>query len=292
MSENETTSNVSPVNVQPSKRPRPLVRKVDRGSQELTWTPESIELFSVVNGANVRAGEAYAIVRPGQERWPLGIASDHYKPTDHVATDARILSECSESLTPNGVVMSGHGYNVAYGYFIRHMQASKVGAHDVTTKLVVAHDHTGKGSMVASMCLYVDNQAIGAIVTTKAMHVAAQPGIWQSNIDAMIESAIIAQDAVLEMLAAAEAYVLTDEDKAFLAKKGMRVPEGVTTALGALVAHHKGRNARITWGVWERRMNDEGIRAVLKLLKPEIAETLNETLRSRRLSCVPQRKAA
>jgi hypothetical protein len=224
------------------------------------------------------------------ERWPLGIASDHYKPTSHADVDARLLAECGASIEPNGIVMSGHGYHVAYGYVIRHLGASKVGEHEVTTKLVIAHDHTGSGAMRASMCLYLDGRAIGAIVTTSAMHVAAQPGIWQSNIDAMIESAVIAQDAILDVLKAAAERKLTEEDLAFLTKRGLTLPKDVTTALGALVAHHAGRTAKMTWGVWERRMGDAGIRAVLALLDASVSQGLDEVLRSRRLSCVPARR--
>lgn len=272
-----------------NKRPHPFMRKVDRESPELDWTPECIEMYSVIGGVAVRAGEAFAIVRPGSERWPLGIASDHYKPTDHVACDKRILEECLSAVEPGECMVSGHGYRVVYGYTVKHMSASKVGGHVVSTRLVVAHDHTGKGAMRASMCLYLDGKAIGAIVTTSAMHVAAQPGIWQQNIEAMIETALVAQDAVLDLLWAAESRTLTDEDIAFLERKGLRMSSKPKTALDALVDHHEGRNAKITWGVWERRMNDEGIRAVLALLPAEVSQALDASLRSRVLSCIPRR---
>jgi hypothetical protein len=274
-----------------TKRPLPYMRTVTRESPECDWAPECIELFSVIGGVAVRAGEAFAIVRPGSERWPLGIASDHYKTTDHCAFDARLLNECAASIEPGKVLVSGHGYRVVYDYTIKHMSSQTVGKHTVSTRLVIAHDHTGKGSMQAAMCLYLDNHAIGAIVSTSAMHVAAQPGIWEANIEGMIESAIVAQDAMIDLLTAAESRILDSKDRDMLAKKGLKNPEGCRTALQALVAHHKGyANGKITWGVWERSMSDDAIRAILSILPPDIGQALDTSLRSRRLSCVPVRR--
>lgn len=280
-----------------NKRPLPYMRTVERDDPAIDWTAECIELFTILEGVAVRAGEGFAVVKPGAERWPLGMVSDHYKPTDHCAADKRILAECMGAVSASSAMVSGHGYQVVYGYKVEHMHCSEVGTHKVETRLVVAHDHTGKGAMRASMCLYLNGNAIGAIVTTSAMHVAAQPGIWAQNIESMIESAIVAQDAVLDLLSMADARKLSEEDLEFLRHKGMKLPTGEDgakwigkSALDALVYHHAGRNERITWGVWERRMGDEGIRAVLGLLPVSVGQALDASLRSKYLSCVPAKR--
>lgn len=280
-----------------NKRPMPYLRVVDRDDPAIDWTAECIELFTILDGAAVRAGEGFAVVKPGGERWPLGMVSDHYKPTDHCAADRRVLSECLTSITAGSAMVFGHGYQVVYSYLVQHMGASEIGSHKVETRLSVAHDHTGKGAMRASMCLYLDGKAIGAIVTTTAMHVAAQPGIWAQNIESMIESAIVAQDAVLDLLAAADDRKLSEEDIEYLKRKGLKLPSGEEgdkwvgkSALDALVYHHEGRNERTTWGVWERRMTDDGIRGILALLPSEIGKALDASLRDKHLSCVPTKR--
>lgn len=283
------------------KRIRPIMRRVDREDPDLNWAPIAVPLYSFVNNfvdgvetpVAVRAGDSFALVRPGFERHPFGIASDHYKCGDHVKVDENVIAGCGEEITPHAVMIAGHGYQVAYAYRITHMSVTRITdgnlIRSLSTVLVISHDHTGKGAMRASMVLYLDRQAIGALVSTIAMHVADQPAIWQQNISAMLETAIIAQDAVVETITLASKRSLTPEDRDFLKSKGLRCPDSVTTALGALVEHHEGRNQTMTWGVWERRMTDDGFRAVLGLLGNDVAATLDEVLHSQRLSCVPRR---
>lgn len=298
------------------KRIRPVMKRVERDSPDLNWAPVAVPLYSFVSSSAeseaqaigaaietpgplsldsvaVRAGESFALVRRGFERHPFGICSDHYDCSDHVKIDASIREGCGQAITPHAVMMAGHGYQVAYGYSLKHLQATRIIEgnliRSLSTGLIISHDHTGKGALRASMCLYLDRKAIGSIVYTTAMHVGAQPAIWQANIEAMIETALIAQDAIVETITLASKRSLTEEDREFLKGKGLRCPESVTTALGALVEHHEGRNQTMTWGVWERRMLDSGFRAVLALIGNDVAATLDETLRSRVLSCVPQR---
>ena len=54
----------------PNKRPRPYMRSVD--PTDIAWEPKPLPLYTTVGGETVRAGEAFAIVREGLERWPLG----------------------------------------------------------------------------------------------------------------------------------------------------------------------------------------------------------------------------
>lgn len=283
--ESAPVARVAPISV-PSKRPFPVVRVV-KDDAELAWEPEAMPLFSCADVSNlengttdgpslaplVRAGEAFAIVRPGWERWPLGIASDHYKVTSHVRGNAAILSACTDTIEPNGRVMAGHGYHVAYGYFVRHLQAASVDGARLMSKLIVAHDHTGMGALRAAMVLYLGGDergrgadAIGAIVRSRGLHVASQPQIWQGNVDAMIERAILAQDAVIDLLRAASVRELAKEDREFFKRRGIVVRDSAVTALDAIKAYHRGYTRNTSWGVWERRLSDDAIRAVVVLL--------------------------
>lgn len=251
----------------PAKRPRPIIRRAT--DADLDWTPEAREQFTVVDGENVRSGESFAIVRPGLERWPLGHVSDHYKVVAHRATAAAIAVFCSDSVTPEGSMIVGHGYHVAHSYRVRHMQAATVAGLDVSSRLVVVNSHTGGDSLRASIVLYIGRDAIGAVARTKALHVATQPSRWQQDVDALIEKAILVQDALLDLLAAASERVLEEADLAFFKRRGMVIKKGARTALDAVRSWTRGKTQTMTWGVWERRLDDDAVRALVALLGAE-----------------------
>jgi hypothetical protein len=265
-----------------SKRPRPVVKTVS--AEELDWDPVAIPLFSVVEGVSVRVGESYAVVRPGMERWPLGIATDHYRVVSHRATAAAIAEAGQGQVRLASHVISGHGYHVAYTYEVEHLRSTDlVGGQAVASNMVVVHDHTAKGSLRASMVVSVGSVSLGSVVSARALHVSTNPEIWQGEIDAMIERSILAQDALLDLLRAADAHVLTDADREFFAGRGMTIDKSATTALEAVQSWHTGRSRTVTWGIWERRLWDDGIVALCNLLgRATFGAALDNALGGRR----------
>lgn len=252
----------------PSRRPRPIIRRAEPA--DLAWDPVAIEQFTVVDGENVRSGESYAIVRPGLERWPLGHVSDHYRVTPHRATAAAIASFCAESVTPAGAIIVGHGYHVAHSYEVRHMQAAEVAGVPLVCRLVVASSHTGGEAVRASMVVYVGRDAVGSIVRSRALHVASQPERWQADVDGMIEKAILVQDALADLLRAAAARELTDADRSFFKARKMVVKKSARTAFDAVRSWTRGNTRQMTYGVWERRLDDEAVRALVVLLGRDV----------------------
>ena len=262
-------SNVFPLVAQvvapmmPSKRPRPIIRGVRVGSNALDWEPEAKPLYTIIDGQTVRAGESFAVTRPGWERWPLGIASDHYKVTSHNTTKRTILEGSSDLVTLRGALQAGHGYHVAHQYEVRHMQASSVEGVPLMCKLIVAHDHTGKGALRAAMVVYLGNEAMGAVVRARALHVAFQPSLWAGEIEAMIEKSILVQDSLIDLLTAASKHKLTDDDRTLISRRKMVIKdvEQAPTLLDAMRRWHQGPtvSSKMTWGVWERRLDDEAI---------------------------------
>lgn len=252
-----------------AKRPRPVVRRV-RNDAELAWTPIAMEAFVVVNGQNVRAGESFAVVRPGMERWPLGMVSDHYKPVDHNATRRAILSNAGDRVQLTGAIIAGHGYHVAHSYEVRHMQAGSIDGAPVTSKLVTAHDHTGDGALRAAMVVYVDGLPMGSVVQARAMHVASQPALWSGEIEGMIEKSILAQDLLIDLFKAAKERKLDDVDREWLAKQGVVSGRGkkAATLFEVMRCWLDGNvsASKMTWGVWERRLDDKAIRVMCEML--------------------------
>lgn len=292
-----------------SKRPTPHIRTVKRGDADLEWEPQVCDLFTLSESAPVRAGCAVAVVRPGWERWPLAISSERYKPTSHVSTDAMILGS-GAGVRPNGIIMAGQGTHVAYGYFIEHLRASELDTQTVvSTKMIVSHDHTAKGKARASMVLYVTYKEgseqhsvpVGTLVSCGAMHAGNQVTIWQGMIEGLIEAAVVSQDAVLDLLRAAKARELSDEDRKLLRERGMKLPttgEQPKTLFDAMVKHHAGRNGKPTWNVWARRLGDEAFRAAISLLGVAYGNAIDEAFVAFRgvrcgnrlvISCAPPR---
>lgn len=260
-----------------TKRPRPIVRLAN--PTDLDWDPEVRPLYSLVDGVPVRAGEEMAIVRPGLERWPLGRVSDHYRPTSHRASMAAVRAYAADLVQPNGIVIAGHGYHVAHGYTITHTeQGARVelpGIDDqllapVACKIVIANDHSGQGAMRGCLVVYCDGSPLGSIVRNRALHVGAQPDRWHADIGSMAETAVVAQDALLHLLeACANRRIETDADLDLLTAhglvQGVRGPRP-TTVLDAMRKWHQPRSGQITWGVWERRLDDVAILAACKIL--------------------------
>ena len=251
-----------------TKRPRPIIRRATE--EDLAWEPQAIELHSVVDGVNVRAGEAFAIVRPGMERWPLGVVSDHYQVTGHRATAEAITSFCADAVTPAGAIIVGHGYHVAHSYTVKHMRADEVAGAPVSSRLVVTSSHTGGESLRACMVVYVGKDAIGCVVSSRALHVADQPGRWTADVEAMVEKAILVQDALVDLLKAASERVLDDADRSFFKSRKMVIKKDAVSALDAVRSWMRGTTKKVTFGVWSRRLDDVAIRALVVLLGKDV----------------------
>lgn len=252
-----------------TKRPRPVVR-VLKNPSELQWKPEATPLFSVLNGENIRAGESFAVVRPGIERWPLGIVSDHYKVIDHNDTRKAILEGASHLVSPWGAIQAGHGYHVAQSFIVKHFESDEFKAAKVKSRLVVHHDHTGTGALRAVMVVYVDGFPMGAVVRARGLHVGQNPTIWAGEIDGMIEKAILAQDALMSLFSAAEQRKLNDTDREWLASKEIVSKKGkkAENLLEYMKCWFEGNFAKdkMTWGTWERRLDDKAIRTMCEFL--------------------------
>ncbi len=255
---------------------RPFIRVTETTAIELgSWEPVKREVFYQLGGDFVRAGEQFSIVRPGH-LFPLGHSSDHRRVVSHNATRAAIMAGpvAAGQIEPGRCYVAGHGYHVAQTFDVRHMSSGSVAGVDVTHKLVVSNDHTGAGAMRASLVCYVGLDAIGAVATARGRHVANDPEVWQGKVDAMIETAILHQDEILDLLTKAAAHVMTDEDRKWLRKRGVIVKRSAYSALDAFRAWHNGigRRARPSWGVWARRLDGKGLAHLRAMLERPAAE--------------------
>lgn len=252
-----------------SKRPRPFV--TDASEEDLAWDPIMLEQFTFpaeADGHEERSGDSFAVVRPGQARWPLGHVSDVYKPTGHRHTTKMVTEACVDMVKPAGAVMSGHGYRVAHNFSVLNQDKVNLHGLPVTSQLTVVHDHTGLHALRARMLVFVGKDCLGSFVGARAIHVATNPEKWRVEVEAMVSKSMKAQEALLAVLRAADTHVLTEADKALLVTLKVNPPAGVFagTLLDSCVAYFKGRNTEITWGIWERRLRDDAIQAMVKVL--------------------------
>jgi len=252
-----------------SKRPRPIVKEASEA--DLDWDPCALEQFTFPaesDGREERSGDSFAVVRPGHARWPLGHVSDVYKPTGHRHTTKMVTEACVDMVKPAGAVMSGHGYRVAHNFSVLNQDTVNLHGLPVTSQLTVVHDHTGLNALRARMLVFVGKDCLGSFVGARAIHVAANPEKWRAEVEAMVAKSMKAQDALLAVLRAADTHVLTEADKALLVTLKVNPPAGVFagTLLDSCVAYFRGKNSELTWGVYERRLSDDAIRAMIVIL--------------------------
>ncbi len=269
-----------------SKRPRPIVTEVTE--EELAWDPVAVPQFLgtpeahaaastgdaekddlVLNGEVTRSGDSYAVVRPGHGRWPLGHVSDVYKPTGHRGTTAMVTEACKEMVRPfKKALMSGHGYRVAHQFHVLGEDKGDLHGLPVTSRLTVVHDHTGLHALRARMVVFVGNDTLGSFVGSRAIHVAKNPEKWRLEVEAMVAKSMKAQDALMDILKAADTHALTEADKVLLTTLKVNPPADAwgLTLLDSCVKYFKGKNTEMTWGVWERRLDDDAIRAMVAVL--------------------------
>jgi len=260
-----------------------------------------------------------AIVRPGYEGEPLGIATDMYRPVDHRAAIRDITEATEGRAAPEAAMIDGHGYHVVHAFRLAQPLPEKVEqiveARDVSddiaaamgsgaaptvrglpllSRLTVVHDHTGGGSLRASVVCYLGSDiVVGSACFTRRIHVGAgdkDVGVgdkarWLGVIDAMLDTAIMQQHAIGALLAKAADLPMTDdvaeqfeargvrverekvdaEEKKAAAERGDPEPVGAIverTALDVVIAHHKQRSGRMSWGVWSRRLEGDALSAL------------------------------
>lgn len=252
------------------KKPRPYVTACSQ--EDLNWDPICREQFTInADGETVRAGDSFAVCRSSEpnERWPLGHVSDVYRPSSHRHTVDMIMGACGEQVEAHGTPLaSGHGYRVVHQFAVKNAGLTLVHDLPITSRLTVVHDHTGLHALKARMVVYVGNTTLGSIVGARAIHVAENPERWRVEVEAMVERSQAAQEALTDLLVAADKFVLADADRSLLTALGLK-PAGKdwgVTLLDSMVRYHKGGCKDITWGVWERRLNDDGIMAMVKVL--------------------------
>ena len=279
-------------NTNTNKKPRPYINYCEQG--DLDWDPKTLEQFIFAEGTSdglveakaIRSGDSFAVVRPGMERWPLGHVSDVYRPSSHRHTVDMILESAGNSVEPFGKPLcSGHGYRVVHQFSIKtDGVVPEVGGVPITSLLTVAHDHTGLNALKARMVVYAGNDALGSIVGARAIHVAENPERWRVEVENMISRSERAQEALLSLLTAAHGFVLGDADKAQLTALGVK-PAGKDgwglTLLDSMIRYYKGgaKKVPLTWGVYERRLSDTGIKAMVKVLgKKKYGQPLDAAL--------------
>jgi len=253
------------------KKPRPYVKSFEQS--DLNWDPIVKDQFTVneETGEVIRAGDSVAIVRPGFERWPLGHASDVYKAASHRHTVDMILTS-TDQVEPFGKpLMSGHGYRVVHEFSVRDEQITQVHGLPVTSRMTTVHDHTALHALKARMVVYVGDTTLGSIVGARAIHVAENPERWRAEVEVMVERSRKAQEALTTLLVAADKFVLGDADRSLLTALGVK-PAGKdfgVTLLDSMIRYHKGVAKDITWGVWERRLSDDAIMSMIKVMGPK-----------------------
>lgn len=253
------------------KKPRPYM--ISCSQEDLNWDPIVREQWTVDHetGVVTRSGDSFAVCRSNEpnERWPLGHVSDVYRPTSHRHTVDMILEAAGDEVEPFGKPLSsGHGYRIVHAFGLKKEALVEVHGLPLTTRLTVVHDHTGLNALKARMCVYIGNDTLGSIVGARAIHVAENPERWRTEVENMVDRSRKAQEALTDLLVAADKFVLGDADRSLLTALGVK-PAGNKwgiTLLDSIVNYHRGHATNTTFGVWERRMTDDGIMALVKVL--------------------------
>jgi len=306
-----------------------VVVELPAGETSLAWAPKLLPLYSfpehgerdvregdAVDGARqVRAGSAVAIVRPGYEADPLGIATDMYRPVNHAETIRDVAESTMGRATFQGALIDGHGFHVVHSFRLEAVLPEKLAEiatrYNLTTpaspdatpairglglvsRLTVVHDHTGGGSLRASVVCYLGKDiVIGSACFTRRLHVGTgslDVGVgdrarWVGVIDAMLDTAVLQHGAIGALLAKAAEVPMTDDaakvfemhgvfverakvtaaEKVDAVNRGEPEPVGAIvepTALDVVIAFHKQRSGRMSWGVWSRRLEGGALAAL------------------------------
>lgn len=265
------------------------IRELNPSETSLAWTPRLVPLFSFPFEAPealrpVRAGNAMAIVRDGYESNPLGIVTDIYRPVDHQETVSAISESTMGKCEREGALIDGHGYHVVHTFRLNTPSTEHVRGLPLVSRLTLVHDHTGSGSLRASVVTYIGNSiVVGSSNYTRRIHVGAgehDVGVdsrsrWLDIVDAMLETAMLQQGAIATMLRAADAHKMDEKTAAIFESADVKVdrakvtPEELAagkkgdilaaTALDVVISHHAQRAGLLSWGVWARRLEGDAL---------------------------------
>jgi len=284
-----------------------IVRELNAGETTIDWKPKTLPLFTFPRGTNaVQAGSAMAIVREGYECEPLGVVTDTYRPVNHHETITDVAGSTEGRATLEGALIDGHGYHVVHAFRLTQPSENVVGPLPLVSRLTIVHDHTGTGSLRASVVCYLGNETVvGSTCFTRRIHVGAgakDVGVgdkarWLGVIDAMLDTATLQQSFIVSLLKKANETKMTEElaetfekhgvaverervsasEKKAAAERGEPEPVGAIvaqTALDVVILHHKCRKGKIAWGVWSRRLEGDALAALEKITGIEVPKQL------------------
>lgn len=268
-----------------------IMRRVDLSIPEtsLDWTPSLRPVYSFVPRSDmpesfdaadtslpVRAANYFAVCRPGYEEDPFGIVTDDYRPLCHETT-AGTVRDCGANLLREGALIDGHGYHTVHTFRLSHVRSATIKGLPLTDRLMLVHDHTGKGSVRASIVTYLGRAVVGSSAYVRKIHVgegakrvgAGGIGGWTNTIAALCETAILQQDALVDMLSRVSELPVTDDRAKIFRSWGIEVAEDIekrpSTCLHIMIEHHEAQRGDLRWGVWSRRLEGDAIRAGLEI---------------------------
>jgi len=289
-------------------RVRSIVRDAD--PSELEWDPELVQLLSApidgedeetneddVDGHAV-AGGMHAIVRRGFRRDPFGVvgtSKTQYVPVSHRRTIENIKAACGDVVTQDGPArIDGVGAHVVHHFNITHLAGAEVCGVTVGSKLTVVHDNTGSGSTGSSLQVTIDGLPCGTIYRSRGVHVASAPERWQGTVSAHVERAVLAQDALRDIVQALAGMAWTKAWDAFFAKHGMRVMlriednnYGEYSMLDAVRRWHQPTTGDMSWSRFARSLEDDMLRMVCRILPASYGNNLDAALGYRYVEGTP-----
>ena len=272
------------------------------GDTATDWKPVLVPVKTTHTKAEIPlpCGSYHAIMRPGYWESPLGmIASESsYVPLDHTA-DAATVANCGAAITFIGAKIADWGSVVVHAYRLEllgckdeegNMKPHLVRGLPVGAVLNLVHDHTGKGSVNASVVLYLGRgehtKVLGARERIRKIHrgegklrvgVGSNAG-WCNGIAAMCERIILEQVETIDLLNLAHKTALNADNARVFRDAGIVVESWKDdnsdveifsgTLLDVLAAHHQSKRGEVKYGVWSRRLEVEGWKCLEKILRP------------------------
>lgn len=250
-------------------RPKPHVRAVKQ--EELDWDPICLPQFTLVDDVPVRSGDAYAVVRPGHERWPLGHVSGVYRPSSHRSTVNMLLEAAGDKIEPRVALMAGNGSRVMHEFRTTRSPSENAARMDLCTSLVVVHDHTGLHALKARMVIYSGKNVLGSLVGARAIHVAEQPEQWRAEVETMLTRSESIENVVVDIVEAAVRVPIGPAETLLLESQGIKMPKPwPSNLLDVVIGYHhpiaKGKDKGESFGIWSRRLNDTALVACVEIL--------------------------
>lgn len=254
----------------------------------LDWVPELRTLFSKTDRfgnelyvpAECPGGGTYqGIYRPGYDANPLGVVTENtYRSLNHMS-DTDVVMSSGAKITPAGSLIDGHGYHTVQRFRLDFTDVAKeVKGLPMADLMMLVHDHTGKGSVRASVVTYLGKACVGSSVFVRKIHTgmgdrhvgAGGKAGWGDTVAKLCEDAMLYQDSLLTILKAAADKPVDDAARAIFnaawRKTGYVIPEEKDlrpmNCLLAVIEYHEVQRGPMCWGVWSRRLEGDAIRAL------------------------------